>query len=118
MSSQGGVTQGLPAAGLRLEFRCVRHLPCSCWTVFGRDRASVAKGGVILHVCRLVPRRLEEAIFRTTVYGPLVILGMPQSKQVDQGAPDLCIHKGHGIGTQKSGQFRTWDPRLWGPSSG
>lgn len=72
MSSQGGVTQGLSAAGLRSEFRCVRHLPCSCWSVFRRDRASVAKGGMIMHVCRLVPRGSEEAIFRTTFYGPLI----------------------------------------------
>lgn len=72
MGSQGGVTQGLSAAGLRLEFRCVRHRPCSCWRVFWRDRALVAKVGVIMHICRLVPRRAEEAIFRTTFYGPLI----------------------------------------------
>lgn len=46
--------------------------PALAGVCFGEDRASVAKGGVITHVCRLVPRRSEEAIFRTTFYGPLI----------------------------------------------
>lgn len=47
----------------------------------------------------------------------IAVLLMPLSKQVEQGIPVMCIHKGHWIGTQKSGWFITKNPRLWEVSS-